>query len=96
MNAVSMTGTAHEAWWLPAHVAYRYVGVHPTLGKGLFPTLLAAQEWAGAVAAEPARKPLHPSFTQDLGTLALAQHAQGAHARIRSLVCSACRTQAGR
>lgn len=44
----------------------------------------------------PAPKPLHPSFTQDLGTLALAQHAQGAHARTRSLVCSACRTQAGR
>lgn len=42
----------------------------------------------------PAPKPLHPSFTKSLGTLALEAHARGEHTKRSSLVCAACREDA--
>ena len=37
---------AYEAWWLPAHVEWRFVGVDSKGAKAWFKTLADATEWS--------------------------------------------------
>jgi hypothetical protein len=38
-----MTGHAFEAWWLPPHVTWRFVAIHPNGRKTWHKSLVAAE-----------------------------------------------------